>query len=112
MLLKQAETFRARPAEFAFLLAERGGIGRRDLDAFEDLHARARHHRRAATMRYVHQIKREAKQQGIEPEMRQGMPPLGGRSLRDSGRRADRAHSTDRAGRWQATYPDAGHTPD
>ena len=78
MLLKQADTFRARPAEFAFLLAERGGIGRRDLDAFEDLHTRARHHRRAATMRYVHQIKREAKQQGLEPEMRQGMPPLGG----------------------------------
>ena len=78
MLLKQADTFRARPAEFAFLLAERGGIGRRDLDAFEDLHARARRHRRAATMRYVHQIKREAKQQGLEPEMRQGMPPRGG----------------------------------
>ena len=78
MLLKQADTFRARPVEFAFLLAERGGIGRRDLDAFEDLHTRARRHRRAATMRYVHQIKREAKQQGLEPEMRQGMPPLGG----------------------------------
>ena len=78
MLLKQAETFRARPAEFAFLLAERGGIERRDLDAFEELHARARRHRRAATMRYVHQIKREAKQQGLKPEMRQGMPPLGG----------------------------------
>ena len=78
MLLKQADTFRARPAEFAFLLAERGGIGRRDLDAFEDLHTRARRHRRAATMRYVHRIKREAKQQGLEPEMRQGMPPRGG----------------------------------
>ena len=78
MLLKQADIFRARPAEFAFLLAERGGIERRDLDAFEELHARARRHRRAATMRYVHQIKREAKQQGLEPEMRQGMPPLGG----------------------------------
>ena len=78
MLLKQADTFRARPAEFAFLLAERGGIERRDLDAFEELHARARRHRRAATMRYVHQIKREAKQQGLEPEMRQGMPPRGG----------------------------------
>ena len=78
MLLKQADTFRARPAEFAFLLAERGGIERRDLDAFEELHARARRHRRAATMRYVHQIKREAKQQGLKPEMRQGMPPRGG----------------------------------
>ena len=78
MLLKQADTFRARPAEFAFLLAERGGLERRDLDAFEELHARARRHRSAATMRYVHKIKREAKQQGLKPEMRQGMPPLGG----------------------------------
>ena len=78
MLLKQADTFRARPAEFAFLLAERGGIERRDLDAFEDLHTRARRHRRAATMRYVHQIKRKAEQQGLEPEGRQGVLPLGG----------------------------------
>ena len=77
-LLKQAAAFRARPDDFASLLAERGGIGRKDLDAFEELHTRARRHRRAATMRYVHQIKREADQQGIEPEMRQGVPPLGG----------------------------------
>ena len=76
VLLKQAETFRARPGEFASLLAERGGIGRKDLDAFEELHARARRHRRAATMRYVHQIKREADQQGIEPEMRQATPSI------------------------------------
>ena len=57
VLLKQAEAFRARPDEFASLLAERGGIGRKDLDAFEELHARARRHRRAATMRHVHRIK-------------------------------------------------------
>ena len=50
VLLKQAETFRARPDDFAFLLTERGGIARKDLDAFEELHARARRHRRAATM--------------------------------------------------------------
>ena len=54
VLLKQAEAFRARPDDFASLLAEHGGIGRRDLDAFEDLHRRARRHRRAATMRHVH----------------------------------------------------------
>ena len=30
VLLKQAESFRARPGEFASLLAERGGIGRKD----------------------------------------------------------------------------------
>ena len=72
VLLKQAAAFRARPDDFASLLAQRGGIGRKDLDAFEDLHTRARRHRRAATMRYVHRIKREAEQQGVEPEMRQG----------------------------------------
>ena len=79
-LLKQAEAFRARPDDFASLLAERGGIGRRDLDAFEDLHTRARRHRRAATMRHVLRIKKEAEQQGLEPGGRQGtregVPPL------------------------------------
>ena len=74
VLLKQAETFRARPDEFASLLAERGGIARKDLDAFEELHARARRHRRAATMRHVHRIKREAEQEAQQPkpELRQG----------------------------------------
>ena len=74
-LLKQAAAFSARPDDFASLLAERGGIGRKDLDAFEDLHTRARRHRRAATMRYVHRIKREAEQgpeQQPGPELRQG----------------------------------------
>ena len=79
-LLKQAEAFRARPDDFASLLAEQGGIGRRDLDAFEDLHRRARRHRRAATMRHVLRIKKEAEQQGLEPGgrqgMREGVPPL------------------------------------
>ena len=72
VLLKQAAAFRARPDDFASLLAQRGGIGRKDLDAFEELHTRARRHRRAATMRHVHRIKWEAEQQGVEPEMRQG----------------------------------------
>ena len=72
VLLKQAESFRARPGEFASLLAERGGIGRKDLDAFKELHTRVRRHRRAATMRYVHRVKQEAAQQGVEPDMRQG----------------------------------------
>ena len=74
VLLKQAETFRARPDDFASLLSERGGIARKDLDAFEELHARARRHRRAATMRHVHRIKREVKEevQQPKPESRQG----------------------------------------
>ena len=66
VLLKQATAFRARPDDFASLLAQRGGIVRKDLDAFEELHTRARRHRRAATMRYVHRIKREAERAETE----------------------------------------------
>ena len=80
-LLKHAAAFRARPDDFGSLLAKRSGIGRKDLDAFEELHARARRHRRAATMRYVHRIKREAEQQGIEPEKLQGVLPLEGGAI-------------------------------
>ena len=90
VLLKQAEIFRARPDDFASLLSERGGIARKDLDAFGDLHARARRHRRAATMRHVHRIKKEAEQEAQQPkpELRQGELALeGGRA--EASRRAD-----------------------
>ena len=83
VLQKQAAAFRARPDDFASLLAERGGIARKDLDAFEELHARARRHLRAATMRHVHRIKREAEQEAQQPkpELRQGELALeGGRA--------------------------------
>ena len=92
VLLKQAESFRARPGEFASLLAERGGIGRKDLDAFKELHTRVRRHRRAATMRYVHRVKQEAEQQGIEPEKRQGVLSLEGGAIEA----ADRAETEKR----------------
>ena len=108
VLLKQAEAFRARPGEFASLLAERGGIGRKDLDAFEELHARAQRHRRAATMRHVHRIKREAEQevQQPEPELRQGYLALeGGRA--EAPRHADTA-ARDTAGMQS---PDRDATP-
>ena len=83
VLLKQAAAFRARPDDFASLLSERGGIARKDLDAFEHLHARARRHRRAATMRHVHRMKKEAEQEAQQPkpELRQGELSLeGGRA--------------------------------
>ena len=83
VLQKQAETFRARPDGFASLLAERGGVARKDLDAFEELHARARRHQRAATMRHVHRIKKEAEQEAQQPkpELWQGELALeGGRA--------------------------------
>ena len=109
VLLKQAAAFRARPDEFASLLAERGGIGRKDLDAFEELHARARRHRRAATMRHVHRIKREAEQEAQQPnpELRQREPALeGGRA--EAPRRADTV-TRDTAG---MPSPDRGAVPD
>ena len=105
VLLKQATAFRARPDDFASLLAQRGGIGRKDLHAFEELHTRARRHRRAATMRHVHQTKREAEQQGLEPEMRRGVLPLGGGAAETTGGVP--------AGRIQPAGPGDGrpHTP-
>ena len=106
VLLKQAAAFRARPDDFASLLAERGGIGRKDLDAFGDLHARARRHRRAATMRHVHRIKKEAEQEAQQPkpELRQGELALeGGRA--EASRRADTV--TRDAGGMQSSDRDA-----
>ena len=90
VLLKQVAAFRARPDEYASLLSERGGIARKDLDAFEDLHARARRHRRAATMRHVHRIKKEAEPEARQPkpELRQGELALEGGHAEEP-RRAD-----------------------
>ena len=80
-LLKQAVPFSERPEAFSALLAERGGIGRGDLDEFEDLHARARRHRRAATMRQGHRTRREAERQDLAPQTRKGELALeGGRA--------------------------------
>ena len=108
VLQKQAAAFRARPDEFASLLAERGGIARKDLDAFEELHARARRHQRAATMRHVHRIKKEAEQEAQQPkpELRQGELALeGGRA--EAPRHADTA-ARDTAGMQS---PDRDATP-
>ena len=108
VLQKQAAAFRARPDDFASLLAERGGIARKDLDAFEELHARARRHQRAATMRHVHRIKKEAEQEAQQPkpELRQGELALeGGRA--EAPRRADTV--TRDAGGMQS--PDRDATP-
>ena len=98
VLLKQAAAFRARPDDFASLLSGRGGIARKDLGAFEDLHARARRHRRAATMRHVHRIKREAEQeaQRPKPELRQGELALEGGHAEAPGRTETATRDTTR----------------
>ena len=59
VLLKVAEPFRARPAMFERLLAERGAIARKDLDGFEAQYVRAREHRRVVSIRAAHARRRE-----------------------------------------------------
>ena len=75
-LLRQAEPFRAHPAAFAPLLAERARIGRGDLDDFEQLHERARRHRRAATMRKTHRTRRETERQLSQAETHRDVQPV------------------------------------
>ena len=75
MLLKQADTFRTRLGDFASLLPEHSGIGREDLDAFENLHPwRAAIGARLRCTRgydaYVHRIKRAAEQQKLQLQSR------------------------------------------
>ena len=76
-LMKQVASFRARAKTFDRLLAGRAGIGGNDLDAFEQLHERARRHRRAATMRQVHQTRRETESQDVQPQQAEAVRPEG-----------------------------------
>ena len=71
-ILKVAEPFRARPRTFDRLLAERGEIGRKDLDDFEAQYVRAREHRRAVAIKAAHAQRREIAH-AQEPEQREGM---------------------------------------
>ena len=76
-LMKQVASFRARAKTFDRLLAGRAGIGDNDLDAFEQLHERARRHRSAATMRQVHQTRRETESQDVQPQQAEAVRPEG-----------------------------------
>ena len=80
-LLRRAEPFRARPEAFASLLAERARIGRGDLEKFEQLHDRARRHRRTATMRQVHRTRRETERQVSPAETREDVRPSRGEAV-------------------------------
>ena len=95
-LLKQAAAFRARPDDFASLLAQRGGIGRKDLDAFEELHARARRHRRA-----VYDAARASDQAGGGTTEGRAGDAAG----RNRGRHTSRAHPTGPAAPRQRAIP-------
>ncbi len=80
-LLKQAVPFRARPQAFAPLLAERAGIRSVDLDDFEQLHDRARRHRRSATMRKTHRARRETEREVSRVETYKDVRPAHGEAV-------------------------------
>ena len=50
-LMKQAASFRSRPRTYQRLLADRAGIGERDLEELREVHARAGRYRRSAAGR-------------------------------------------------------------
>ena len=63
VLMKQAASFRARPQVFERILAERAGVGERDLEELRELHARASSYLRSVSARTA-----SAARQVAEPE--------------------------------------------
>ena len=59
-LMKQARLFRARPLVFERLLAERAGIGEREIEELREQHSRAGKHLRSVKARVSHAARQEA----------------------------------------------------
>ena len=66
-LMKQARMFRARPQVFERLLAERAGIGGREIEEFREQHSRAGKYLRSVRARTSHAARQDAlhEEQGI-----------------------------------------------
>ena len=62
-LMKQAASFRARPGTFERLLAERAGIGQREIEELAEVHARAGGYRRSVQARASHAVRQEGVRQ-------------------------------------------------
>ena len=59
-LMRQAQTFRARPRVFERLLAERAGIGEAEIEELGQVHARAGRYRRSAAARAARRTRQDA----------------------------------------------------
>ena len=103
-LLKVAEPFRARPRTFERLLAERGGIGRKELDGFEALYVRAREHRRVVALKEAHAGRREmAEPRDIEQQRKRGeIAPRAEPAAEKAPDEAPRTAVTAREAAWSA----------
>ena len=67
-LMKQAASFRRRPQVFERLLAERAGIGEREIEEIRKQHARAGKYLRSATARAAHRTRQDAQRQDAPRE--------------------------------------------
>ena len=59
-LMKQAASFRARPQVFERLLADRAGVGKNEIEEFEDIHARAGKYLRSSASKAAHAARQDA----------------------------------------------------
>ena len=64
-LMKQAASFRSRPQTFERLLAERAGIGERDLEELREVHARAGRYLRSVKARASHAARQDTKHEQV-----------------------------------------------
>ena len=102
-LLKQATPFRARPRTFDRLLAERAGIARQDLNAFEALHARAGTYRRSTALKVAHARRMETpRSRNARSRLSRPKPPH--RPSHDPQRRMQRPS------RWTPPHRTGGHS--
>ena len=67
-LLQRAAPYRGQPRKFDRLLATAGGITQKDLAALEDLHARASHHHRVASLDAAREKRHLAKLAVTKPQ--------------------------------------------
>ena len=106
-LMKQAASFRSRPRTFDRLLAERAGIGQRDLQELRQVHARAGRYRRSAVGRAAHD--RQGERVAERSQKRETRPETGVEAAETATRRARAGATGQEADRKTASVrPPAG----
>ena len=106
-LMKQAASFRSRPRTFDWLLAERAGIGERDLQELRQVHARAGRYRRSIVGKAAHD--RQGERIAERSQERETRPETGVEAAETATRRARAGATGQEANRKTASArPQAG----
>ena len=105
-LMKQAASFRSRPGTFDRLLAERAGIGQRDLQELRQVHARAGRYRRSAVGRAAQD--RQGERVAERSQKRETRPETSVEAAETATRRARAGATGQEANRKTASAPPPG----